>query len=754
MSKRCKNLALLFVVIFNFSGFSQLPQFGFMRSDSIAVFNQSGEAITDPWVGGLNNCQFFEMDLNLDQVNDLVVFDKHGNKTIPFIKHNDCGNTGYEFAPQYRDLLPAMTSWVISYDYNLDEKMDLFTYTLGGIKVYENTSVDSFELRLVKSRLTSDYGSGAPINLFVSEADFPGIADINGDEAVDVANFWALGKYIEYHQNIGIQNLASYDSLSFSLKSSCWGKFEENESSNILTLNSDCQSKGFDHPEQRHSGSTLLLLDLNGDAKKDILIGDVDYPHLISLTNGGTNDSAYMIVQDTLFPSAEKPVRLYAMPAAASIDVDFDKVPDLLVSPFDPSRDKSENQNSIWLYKNIGTRSVPQYQFVKPNFLQDQMIDLGSGAYPTFADVDGNGLLDLVVGNWGAYDSSKYIGSFLHSSYSSSVSLYLNTGTPSKPIFQLKSTDIGQLRGLNRRGFFPTFGDLDGDGDQDLIVGDETGKLIYLENSAAADSTPVFSLPILNFQNITVNSYSAPQLYDLNKDGKLDLIIGDSLGKLHYYQNNGTVNAPLFNRITDTLGGVNVRNASVSYYGYSTPCFFSQNDTTYLAVGSEGGTVFTYGNIDHNLSGKFTLINDSTFFIRNNQPIPIYEGNRSGVAIADLNHDSYPDLMLGNFSGGLTYYQGTAHPSEYVRIQEAQISEMSRLKSYPNPTSSTVTFKFENSDETCVQIRIYNTLMQLVYSSENQSIHVIDFSTLEKGIYSVQLISSKNKRYQRKIVKI
>jgi len=331
-----KSKVFLFIALVCSFQFAQAQYFdlGFERSDSVLVLKPDGSTYPDPWAGGLNNCQFFELDLDLNGTNDLIVFDKHGNKCLPFLRFNDCGHTGYYFAPRYVDLLPKFQSWVNSVDYDQDGNKDVFTYTLGGVKVYKNTSDQTFQLREVKSRLTSDYGSSTPINLYTSEADYPGFADINGDEAIDVVNFWALGKFVEYHQNTGVTLFGSYDSLTFRLNSNCWGHFEENESSNVLVLNSDCGSKDVTDDHTRHSGSTMLLMDLNGDGLKDIVIGDVDYPQLISLINAGTADTARMTTQDTLFPTAAKPVRLYSMPAANNLDVDFDNIPDLPVRPF------------------------------------------------------------------------------------------------------------------------------------------------------------------------------------------------------------------------------------------------------------------------------------------------------------------------------------------------------------------------------------------------------------------------------------
>ncbi len=746
MLKKIKNrfFILLFLLCFIESAFGQFYKLGFQRNDSIIVLKQNGSTYENPWAGGLNSCQFFEIDLDLNGTQDLVVFDKHGNKTLPFLRRNDCGLTGYFFAPQYNDLLPKFANWVNSFDYNLDEQRDIITYTIGGAKVYRNTSETAFSMKEVKPRLFSDYGTGNPINLFVSEADYPGFADIDLDGAIDIVNFWALGKYVEYHQSTALSLHSSFDSLTFRLNSSCWGSFEENESSNILVLNSDCQSKNIVIDNQRHSGSTMLLLDLNGDNKQDIVIGDVDYPHLISLINGGTNDTATMIVQDTMFPTPSKPVRLFSMPAAFSIDIDFDNTPDLLVSPFDPSRNKAENKNSIWAYKNIGTRTNPIYSYIQSNFLQDRMIEIGSGAYPTFADVNGDGLLDLVVGNWGAYDSSNYIGSFLYSYYTSSISLFLNIGNQQTPKYQLIDTNFANFLAFHKKGSAPTLGDIDGDGDLDMLVGDETGRITFYKNSATPNQIPNFDTPISNFQNIHTFSYSAPQLFDLNKDGKLDLIIGDSLGKLHYFSNTGSTTNPIFTLISDTLGGVNVRNNQVSYYGFSTPCFFRKNDTTYLMVGSESGYIFSYENIDGNLTGSFTVVEDSAFFVRNQLRVPMYEGVRSGVAIADINSDLYPDLVLGNFSGGLTLFSGTPPPPLSIDIAEtAKAITNQKISIYPNPSIDFIQIEGLDNLHLPLSFSIYNTLNQEVMSGVITK-EPISVSTLKSGYYLFKINSKEN----------
>ena len=87
--------------------------------------------------------------------------------------------------------------------------------------------------------------------------------------------------------------------------------------------------------------------------------------------------------------------------------------------------------------------------------------------------------MDLVVSNFGEFDLSVPIH------YSSSIKSYLNIGTASNPIFSKTSDDFQNISStLNQLNLAPTFGDLDADGDLDVIVGDFDGNLHYFENTS------------------------------------------------------------------------------------------------------------------------------------------------------------------------------------------------------------------------------------------------------------------------------
>ena len=97
--------------------------------------------------------------------------------------------------------------------------------------------------------------------------------------------------------------------------------------------------------------------------------------------------------------------------------------------------------------------------------------------------------------------------------------------------------------------------DVDGDGDIDILIGTSSGQIHWLKNSAGAGNTCNFSLFLNNpFTFTTTSGTAAPQLFDINTDGKLDLMIGTRNGRIAYYQNIGTTTSPSFSLITNSFG--------------------------------------------------------------------------------------------------------------------------------------------------------------------------------------------------------
>jgi hypothetical protein len=649
-----------------------------------------------PWAGGLNSPQFGKIDINLDGIKDLVIFDRQGNRILPFINDGIPDSVCYSFHPELASLFPAMHDWVFFYDYDCDGKEDIFTYGNGSIRVFHNISDTVLKFELVTNMIESYYYSGK-VGILGTTVDYPSISDIDGDGAVDILTFFGLGSYVEYHRNLSVQNYGNCDSLDYKLTSSCWGDFKESASSDSITLNIVCPYKNSPVPFScneiengpKHVGSTLLTLDLNNDGVKDLLTGGINFPNIIALYNGGKKDSAHMISDDTLFPSYSRPVHLYEFPCPFFLDMDNDSVNDLVVSPFDPTNNPvyvvADNFHNVWYYKNTGTNNNPNFQFVTDRFFVSEMISVGSNSFPVIYDVNGDGLPDLLIGNFGYYDSSYYKQGYLYSDYSSKIAYYKNIGTLNNPSFHLETDDFANLSSLHLKGIYPTFGDIDGDGSDDMIIGNSDGTLLFFRNTAAPHNDPVYASPQLYYKNIKTGTFSTPQLFDLDKDGLKDLIIGEQNGNLSYYKNTGTATDPAFTLVTDSLGKINVTNYNLSYYGYSTPCLFRDNDgNTRLLVGSDEGKVHYFTTIDGNLNGKFPE-SDSLFNIISGNPFQISSGWRTAPAIGNLTDPVFMDLIVGNYSGGLNYYSKGAKPRVISSVREQAEPVINHFSIYPNP---------------------------------------------------------------------
>ncbi|HEX5003404.1 MAG TPA: T9SS type A sorting domain-containing protein [Bacteroidia bacterium] len=692
---------------------------------SIPVY-ENGNLLQNAWAGGLNAPLFSEIDLNGDGIKDLFVFDKEGSRITTYINDGIPGQVSYHYAPEYKSKFPyGLHDWVLLKDFDCDGKEDIFTYSYsGGMTVYKNdySPATGLKFSLAYNLIYSKYGT-VTANLYVSSVNLPALVDVDYDGDLDVLTFSLSGNFVEYHKNRAQETLNRCDTLIYQIEPACFGNFGLSGVNNTAILNAGCRVMADPTPPvidpttmQLHSGSCMIAVDIDGDHDHDLINGDILGNNLLLIVNGGDSLMANMTSQDTIYPSYDVPVNLITFPSPYYFDVNNDGNKDLIVAPCISGA--GENYNNVWYYLNTTNDSSNIFSYQQNRFLSDGMIEVGSGADVRFHDLDGDGLTDMLIGDFGYFNPVP--------PYTSKIAWFKNTGTTASPSFALQTDDLGGFSSLGLTGLNPAFGDLDNDMDDDLILGNADGTLVYFKNTAGPNVPPVYSLAQANLTDISgaaidVGQFSTPQLVDVNKDGKIDLLIGEKSGNINYYENTGTINSPVFTLVTASFGGVLVNNW-LNLYGYSYPCLVDSGGVSQLLVGSISGYIYQYINIDGNLTGNFNLA-DSMYY-------GIYEPERITLDVADINGDGNPDILTGNASGGVTLYNygftGIASPA----------AQSPAFTLYPNPSDGYLILKFKQTPATEQHIKVTDIMGRIVKEmTTQQAVQVIDLTNESAGVY-------------------
>ena len=221
------------------------------------------------------------------------------------------------------------------------------------------------------------------------------------------------------------------------------------------------------------------------------------------------------------------------------VDYDGDKDQDIIVGigdwtdyGWDDAYDDSGRWTNgplhgyVYLVTNEGTREQASYGAPRKLQAAGKTIDVFGWPSPNFADFDNDGDLDLMCGEF--RDLFTY---------------FENTGSRTAPQYAAgrKLMHNGRPLAMDLQMIVPSAIDWDRDGDIDLIVGDEDGRVALLEHTGRVSKGLPQFLPPRYFQqqaaDVKFGALATPYGIDWDGDGDEDILCGNTAGYIALIEN-------------------------------------------------------------------------------------------------------------------------------------------------------------------------------------------------------------------------
>ncbi|MCF6352108.1 MAG: T9SS type A sorting domain-containing protein [Cyclobacteriaceae bacterium] len=628
---------------------------GVSKAQLVYTFNnlipiKEGEIILDqPFSGGFIAPQYSVIDLDLDGVNDLFVFDRASSKVFTYLFKE--GKYAYE--PLFESYFPqGLTNWVLLRDYNCDGKMDLFTSSIFGMSLYENTSTSELSWSLKYQTIYTE-GSNGQTNLQVSGSDLPAITDVDNDGDLDILNFnFATGGSIELHKNMSVEN-TGLCGLELVRTSREYGDFKECTCDTYAFGTDDCLPGG----KIAHSGGrTILSFSYSSQEVQDLLIGQ-EYCFLSGyLPNTGTVAEAKIESVSFDFPNTDTPLQI-EFPAFYELDLYNDGVNDLLVAPnfFEANGEKNYRENSFLYTQNSGG----EYEFVTNTFLKNKMIDVGQNASPVFADIDFDGDEDLLIGSGRGKEGA-------------SIWYYENIGSSNQPSFLLKTTDYLGLSLEDYTRIKIQLFDVDENEFLDLVLtttlNNEVKSIVMLHTGNPLEPYLKSQALVLDLPDLAL--WDSPYFYKAGT--KTSLFIGKNAGNLMYYSTSDNIITANWQLESEAFLAIEEdfmrRNLSLTIADVNV------NKTPDMVLIDDSGEVVVYDDFLKNATPEEV----QGFDTNSNKKFNLNFGKITNIAIANLDGNLEPSLVIGLLTGGVQLLTNT-------QVTKKNTPFVLKIIAYPNP---------------------------------------------------------------------
>jgi hypothetical protein len=564
--------------------------------DPFSVTDSTGRPLDLPFLGGLNIPRPQLVDLDGDGAEDLVL-QEYGGRMILLTRDGSRpdGLPRFRYRTDFFERI-GVGEWSRFADFDGDGDLDLFAeWENSYIRAFRNTgSRQAGRFVALPDTLRDDAGKV----IFADRQNIAQFVDIDCNQKIDLLIGRVSGTILHYEIVDPKAGIPTFHLVN--------ERFQD-----LLIITGQ---------GSRHGANTMAFVDHDRDGDLDLFWGDFFEAGLLLFENTGSCREPRLRQEGVRFP-VDAPVVTSGYNAPAFADLDGDQKLDLVLGvlggAYDPIRTSIANLH----YFSSAARGQWAHQ-------TDQlltMIDVGSEAIPSIVDLDGDGDQDLVVAN--------KIGPIERAT--SRLYWFENIGNPGAPSFRGR----GALAFNGRYHLAPAWVDLDGDGVLDVVMGSYGPKIGWFRGAGGLQWAEVDSALV----TITRGSNTVPALGDLDGDGDLDLFVGESSGSLNYYRNDGDRTAPRFVLVSDEYEQIDVGRRSAP-----TLSDIDDDRDLDLLIGSDDHGVVLYRNRGSLAAPAFAL--DSTLRI----DLPVL----ASPAMGDLEGDGRRDLLIGTSAGGVLFFRG------------------------------------------------------------------------------------------------